>query len=147
MKIALVVAALTMAGSSQPTFTNPTDVKWGDAPSDLPTGAKISVMHGDPGKVGPYTLRLKLPSGYKIPAHWHTEDEQITVISGLFVLHMGDTMDAPAHDLSPGAFHFLPAKMHHAAEVRGETVVQVSGNGPFDIHYLDQSYRPKSATK
>jgi quercetin dioxygenase-like cupin family protein len=121
---------------------NPSDLKWGDAPPDLPRGAKLAVLHGDPSKNAVFTLRLKLPSGYKIPPHWHTKDEQLTVLSGTFLLHMGDTMDAPAHELGPGAYHFLPGKMHHAAEAKGDTVLQLDGMGPFDIHYLNPADNP-----
>jgi hypothetical protein len=58
---------------------------------------------------------------------------------------MGDTVDAPAHDLAEGAYHFLPGKMHHAAEAKDETVVQIHGMGPFDIHYLNPADNPKKS--
>jgi hypothetical protein len=121
---------------------NTGEIKWADAPPDLPTGAQMAVLHGDPSKRVAYTLRLKMPAGYKIPPHWHTKDEQLTIISGAFVLHMGDTMEAAASTLTAGGFHFLPGKMHHAAETTEETVVQVDGMGPFDIHYLNAADNP-----
>jgi mannose-6-phosphate isomerase-like protein (cupin superfamily) len=121
---------------------NADDLKWGEAPPDLPKGAQIAVLHGDPTKKAPFTVRFKMPDGYKVPPHWHTRDEQLTILSGTFVLHMGDTMDAPADTLTAGAFHYLPAKMHHAAEVTGETVLQLDGMGPFDIHYLNPADNP-----
>jgi len=50
--------------------------------------------------------------------------------------------------LQTGAYHFLPGKMHHAAETKGETILQLHGTGPFDIHYLDPADNPnKSASK
>ncbi len=49
---------------------NEADVKWGDAPPNLPAGAKMAVLQGDPGKAGMYTIRLKAPDGYKVAAHW-----------------------------------------------------------------------------
>ena len=55
---------------------------------------------------------------------------------------MGDTMDAPAPTLAAGGFHFLPGKVHHAAEAKDETIVQVDGMGPFDIHYLNPADNP-----
>jgi mannose-6-phosphate isomerase-like protein (cupin superfamily) len=121
---------------------NADEIKWGDAPPDLPKGAQLAVLHGDPSKKAPFTLRIKMPAGYKIPPHWHTRDEQLTILSGEFILHMGDTMDAPAHNLKPGGYHFLPGKMHHAAETKGETVLQLDGTGPFDIHYLNPADNP-----
>src|SRR4029077_10916448 len=148
----LSVAAFTLraetggkGAAKAPVFVNAADVKWGDAPPDLPKGAQLAVLHGDPSKPAPFTLRLKLPAGYKIPPHWHTNDEQLTILSGSFILHMGDTMDAPAHTLGVGAYHFLPGKMHHAAEVKGETLLQVDGTGPFDIHYLNPADNPNKA--
>jgi hypothetical protein len=134
---------------SEAVHLNPKDMKWGDPPPDLPNGAKVTVLHGDPSKSGPFTIRLKAPSGYKVPPHWHTSDENLTVISGTLVLHMGDSMKADAHALSTGAYHFLPGKMHHGAETRGETIVQINGEGPFDIHYLNpaDNPNPKSARK
>ena len=126
---------------------NPGDIKWGDAPPDLPKGAKIAVLHGDPAKADLFTVRLRMPGGYKIPPHWHTKDEQLTILSGTFILHMGDTMTSPSQTLEAGAYHFLPGKMHHAAEVKGETVVQLDGMGPFDIHYINPADNPnKSAS-
>ncbi len=124
---------------------NADEIKWGDAPPALPKGAQLAVLYGDPSKKGMFTMRLKMPDGYKIPPHWHTQDEQLTIVSGTFVLHMGDTMDAPAHTLEAGAYHFLPGKMHHAAQVKGDTVVQIHGMGPFDIHYLNPADNPIKA--
>ena len=125
---------------------NVNDLKWGEAPADLPKGAQLSVLLGDPTRTGEYTLRLKVPAGYKIPPHWHTQPEQLTVISGAFTLHMGDTMKSDPHKLTAGAYHFLPAKMHHAAETTAETVIQVNGMGPFDIHYLNPTDNPNPKT-
>ena len=147
---ALLVAAPALAADKKAApekgdaiTINSKDVKWGPAPPDLPKGAELAVLHGDPSKKAPFTLRLKLPAGYKIPPHWHTKDEQLTILSGVFILHMGDTMDAPASNLEAGAYHFLPGKMHHAAETKGETTLQLDGMGPFDIHYLNPAENPK----
>jgi len=125
---------------------NAKDIKWGDAPPDLPKGAQLAVLFGDPSKSGPFTLRLKAPDGYKIAPHWHTQDEELTIVSGTLVLHMGDTMTSEAHALEAGAYHYLPGKMHHAAEAKGETVVQIQGTGPFDIHYLNPADNPNPKT-
>src|SRR4051812_50102422 len=65
----------------------------GTAPPTLPKGAEISVLSGDPSKDGPFIVRLKMPSGYKFPAHHHPKDEYVTVISGNFHVGMGDKLD------------------------------------------------------
>lgn len=134
------------AGKPEAVFINADEIKWGDTPPALPKGAQLAVLNGDPSKKGTFTIRLKMPDGYKIPPHWHTQDEQLTIVSGTLVLHVGDTMAAPSHDLGAGAYHFLPGKMHHAAEAKGETVVQIHGKGPFDIHYLNPADDPRKTT-
>jgi quercetin dioxygenase-like cupin family protein len=130
-------------------FISNDTAQWGPAPPDLPKGAQLAVLYGDPTKAGEYAMRLKVPDGYKVPQHWHTKDEQLTIISGTFVFHMGGTMEGEAHTMKAGDYHFLPAKMHHAAETKGETIVQVSGQGPWDIHYVNpaDNPNPKSAKR
>jgi quercetin dioxygenase-like cupin family protein len=136
-------------GNDDAVFVNTKDLKWVDAPADLPKGAQVAVLTGDPTKGAAFAMRLKFPDGYKIPPHWHSNAEQLTIISGNFIIHMGDTMKAEPHSLDAGGYHFLPAKMHHAAEIKGETIVQINGMGPFDIHYLNpaDNPNPKSAQK
>lgn len=130
------------------TFINQGDLKWGDAPPVLPKGAKIAVLYGDPFKPGPYVIRLKMPAGYKIAPHWHTQAENLTVISGAFSVGAGDSFDkAHAHPIHAGGFHYLPAKAHHFAYTTAPTVLQIHGEGPFDINYLNPDDDPQKAKK
>jgi quercetin dioxygenase-like cupin family protein len=135
------------ASKSKAVFVAAKDLKFGDAPPQMPKGGKLAVLMGDPTKAGPYVIRLKAPDGYKIPPHWHSKDEQLTVIAGTLRLYMGDTMDGEPHALTAGDFHALPGRMHHAAQAEGETVVQINGVGPFDIHYLNPSDDPSKTAK
>src|ERR1051325_303932 len=68
-------------------------LQWGPAPAVLPAGAQLAVVEGDPTKPGPYTMRLKMPSGYKIAPHHHLRREHVTVISGDFKVGMGDHLE------------------------------------------------------
>ncbi|QYY28959.1 MULTISPECIES: cupin domain-containing protein [Cupriavidus] len=148
--ILALLAAAGPANAQEPAaagmeMINPDAVKWGDAPASLPKGAKLAVLYGDPGKDVPFVIRLKTPAGYKVPAHWHTQAENLTVISGTLYLGAGDKMDmAHAHALKTGGFHYLPAKAHHYAFSKTETVVQIHGTGPLDIHYLDPKDDPSA---
>src|ERR1051325_5939124 len=108
--LAADAAKKTDAAKPAALSVNADEVKWGEGPPDLPKGAQLAVLHGDPSKKAPFTVRFKMPDGYKIPPHWHTKDEQLTILSGTFILHMGDTMEAPASKLTAGGFHFLPGK-------------------------------------
>ncbi len=141
--VALPAAALA---ASEMVVINPGSIKWGDAPPSLPKGAKLAVLYGDPSKAGPFCIRLMAPAGYKIPPHWHSQAEALTVISGTFYLGMGDKMDATAaQPLKAGGFHYLPPKEHHFAFSKASSVVQVNGEGPFDITYINPADDPSKA--
>ena len=124
------------------------DIQWTPAPGSLPHGAQIAVLHGDPGKDGPFVMRLMVPKGYKIPPHWHAQDEQLTVISGTLYLGAGDRYDpAIARGLAAGGFHFLPARTRHFAYAKTPTIVQLTGNGPFDVTYVTADDDPRKAAR
>jgi hypothetical protein len=126
----------------------PDQLKWGPAPAGLPPGARMAVLEGDPGKEGMFTLRAKLPAGYKIPPHWHSIDEHITVLSGTFAIGDGDRFEkAAATKLAAGGYTAMPAKMHHFAFCEEETVIQVHGMGPFDITYIHPGDDPRKSRK
>jgi anti-sigma factor ChrR (cupin superfamily) len=131
---------------SQDIVITPSDINWVDAPPEMPPGAKISVLEGDPTKPGPYTIRLKTPANYKLPAHGHSKTERITVISGTFNVGMGDKFDtAKGKALPAGSFFILPTKMHHFAWSNNEeVVVQINGDGPFDIDYINPADDPRN---
>jgi ketosteroid isomerase-like protein/quercetin dioxygenase-like cupin family protein len=123
---------------------NAEQIKWGPAPPNVPAGAQLAVISGDPSQPGqPYTIRLKMPDGYKVPAHFHPAHEAATVISGTFNLGMGDKLDiTKTQALQAGGFAVAPAGMHHFAWAKGETVVQINGNGPFAITYVNPEDDP-----
>ena len=65
-------------------FTSNT-IPWGPPPPFIAPGAQVAVLEGDPSAShGDYTVRLKMPSGYRIAPHWHPLRENVTVISGTF---------------------------------------------------------------
>lgn len=119
------------------------EMKWGDAPPTLPKGAKLAVLQGDPGKAGPFVMRLSAPAGYKVPPHMHSQIENVTVIKGTLLLGMGDKLDANAAKAHPaGEFVSIPAKTNHYAIMKGATIVQLHGEGPFDITYVNPDDDP-----
>jgi len=154
---AVVVATLLVAGAistaEQPKGSPagrlahmvvlPDDLKWGDAPPVLPPGAKVAVLAGDPSKDGPFTLRLIAPDGYMVPAHWHPTDENVTVISGSFGVGLGDKLDKEkVRFLPPGSYVRLTKEERHFAVMKGETVIQVHGTGPFTLNYVNPADDP-----
>jgi quercetin dioxygenase-like cupin family protein len=125
------------------------EIKWGPAPAIFPAGAEMAVMQGDPSDTGLFTVRLRFPSGYKIPPHTHPSDEHVTVVSGTFLVGMGKTFDAAkTMALSAGGFVTAPANEAHYAMARGGvTVVQVHAMGPFAMTYVNPADTPKASTQ
>ena len=139
-------AASTPASTPAHVMITPVQIKWGDAPPSLRKGAQLAVMSGDPGAAGPFTIRLKLPAGYRISPHWHPTDENVTVISGTFSLGMGEKFDqASLKTLPAGGFALLPAEMRHFAWTKGGATVQVHGMGPFALNYVNPSDDPSQS--
>ena len=137
----------TMSDQSAMILLVPNEISWADVPSALPPGAKIAVLEGNPFEPGPYSLRLMMPANYKIPAHWHTMIERVTVISGTMNAGMGDELDTEKGKAFPaGSFVFIPAKMHHFAWASEDTIVQINGDGPFDIHYINPADDPRNTS-
>ncbi|HEX5409732.1 MAG TPA: cupin domain-containing protein [Gemmatimonadaceae bacterium] len=113
-------------------------IQWGPVPSVLPPGAQIAVLQGNPFGTGVYTLRLKMPPGYTIPPHFHPTDEMATVISGNLLLGHGDVINEKETKLlHAGGFLTAVAGEHHYVIARGATIVQVHGEGPFAITYVN----------
>ena len=126
----------------------PTTLKWTDAPPILPRGAKVTVLEGDPGKEGPFVMRVRMPDGYKIPPHIHPKTERVTVIAGTFFVAMGDKFDpAKGMEMPAGAFGTWPAGMKHFVWTRGETVIQLHGVGPWSLTYINPDDDPRKERK
>ena len=130
--------------SSEKNAFTPDTISWGPAPSFVAAGAQLAVVEGNPlASAGDYTVRLKMPDGYRIAPHWHPKRENVTVISGTFKVGMGDRFEAGKMLTFPaGSFAYLDPDMHHYAMASGETVVQIHGMSPVQFNYIDPNDDP-----
>lgn len=115
------------------------EIVWVQAPPHLPSGAQIAILHGNPMEEGTFVVRLKMPAGYTIPLHTHSKAEAVTIISG--------SLESTGHDqtslLKAGDFVYFPAGMQHKVTMGSEeTIVQINGQGPFDITYVNAQEDP-----
>ena len=144
----IFVAALNFASSARAEemvhLASPDAVQWGPAPPTLPKGAKAAVLFGDPGKEGPFVIRIWAPPHAVVAPHTHSSAEMLTVISGDIYHQVGEKLDKNAGErIKAGGFVYLPAQMAHSTWIGEEpTVVQVSGNGPFAINYINPADDP-----
>jgi len=143
---ALVLPAIAVAQQPTSSKASPmaevtaSSLKWTPAaiPGFVP-GMEMTIVSGDPSKEGAYTMRLRFPDGYAFPAHWHPNDENLTVLSGTFLLGMGDkTNTAALKTYGPGDYLFMPKTIPHFGGAKGVTVIQLHGTGPFDIKVVEQ---------
>lgn len=147
MRIWLGLAALILTVSASladdMVVAHPDSIKWGAPPPALPKGAQFAVISGDPSKAGPFVVRVKVPAGYQIPAHWHSTAEYVTVLSGAVNLGMGGKLDKKASTaLEVGGFAYLPPKMSHFLWASTPATFQVFAQGPFDIVYVNPNDDP-----
>ena len=147
LAVVLSLAALFAATPSQaqaPTAYTPDQVKYGPAPPFLPPGAQFAVLEGDPmAATGDFTIRLKMPDGYKIAPHTHPHRENVTVVSGTLKVGMGDHFDAGRMmSFGAGSFAYLDPTMHHYAAASGETVIQIHGMSPATVNYINPADDP-----
>ena len=115
------------------------DIKWVDAPSIGP-GAKTAVIDGDPKSTGPFVMRLKVPPKTNIRVHTHPADENVTVLSGTLYFAATDKVDTKmAKAFGPGSYFSIgKGKPMFAYTSDKEAVLQLHGNGPWGVTYLDQ---------
>lgn len=157
MKYALLLAALILPvaaataqeisanqGAQQPVIVAGETENWTTGPPSLPPGARMAVLEGNPSQAGPFTMRVSLPDGYTIPAHFHPGVEHVTVLKGTFLVGMGEKFDAATLKALPtGSFGAIPPGMRHFARARGATVLQLHGVGPWGLTYVNPADDPR----
>ncbi len=148
--LALTLIAGSPAGAQQPKTAppgageaahvlrlTPAELVWTAGPPMLPPGARMAVIQGAFDQPGPFTVRLKFPANYRIPAHWHPTKVTVTVISGTFNMGLGDRLDTTQGKTLPaGSIFEMPARLHHFGWTDEETIIQEHGIGPLGVNYL-----------
>lgn len=147
--VLVALAASAPPGAAQEgadVLVEPAAIVWGPASPKLPAGAQMAVLVGDPSAAGElYVFRAKLPDGYAVAPHTHPMDEHVTVLQGTMLLGFGEQRnDERLRELPPGSYVTLPADAPHFNRMRGETILQFHGIGPYDILYVDPADDPST---
>src|SRR5262249_24934311 len=143
LAVGCLSASLCWAQAASHVMVKPDDLKWQDVPS-LPPGAKMAVIEGPPSEAVPFTFRLKFPADYKLPRHPDAAIDHVTVISGAFHMGVGDKLDpAKAMALPLGSVAIMQPKTTHFGLTKDETIVQVHGNGPWGVNYVNPADDPR----
>lgn len=92
---------------------------------------QAAILRVDP-KTQATHLLIRIPKQMHVPMHWHTANETHTVIKGTFVFeHEGQR-----HELGPGGFNYLPARMHHQAWASDDALVSITVDGGWDVNWV-----------
>src|SRR5215475_10963619 len=130
------------------TLVTPAEIQWRPAPAVLPAGAQGAVLYGDPTKDGLFAMRFKLPKGYRVAPHTLSKAGLFTVISGTFLIGMGEKADpSKAKAMPAGSFIALAPGTPHFVAVDEETVVQLNNIGPWVNTYIDPKEDPRHKPK
>lgn len=113
-----------------------TEVVWKDAPPTMPPGTKIAALEGDTRQPGIFTVRLKVPAGSVIAPHTHPRPERVTILAGKVRVGFGKTVDASGTSFTSGGFYVNPPNEPHFVVVEEESVLQLTCEGPWELHYL-----------
>jgi len=115
----------------------------------FPPAVRLAVLVGDPTKLGPYLIRVRVPACVKLMPHEHPEDRIYTVLSGVFYIGLGEEFDESkltAH--APGSVLVLPGNQPHFHWAKsGEYVTQVSAIGPLGLAYIDPTHDPRNRSR
>ena len=118
------------------------------AESKLTPGVSVMTLLGSRTAPGPYVYRVKARNGVRIPPHWHTQTMHLTVLSGRFVMAMGESLDSiQAKSYDPGSFVVLPARMRHIEWFEGETVIHVETEGPLETVFVNPADDPRNRSQ
>jgi quercetin dioxygenase-like cupin family protein len=120
-----------MGAAGTPTIWPAADLKWAPISPENPT-VMIADLWGDHTK-GPYGAVIKFPAGFEAPAHTHTADFRIVVISGTFI---HTAQGKPAANLTAGSYLFQPGGNYVHTTACGkasECMIFTEGNGAFDL--------------
>ena len=134
--IALAVAGLTVLGTLEAFAQKPTkkilwaaeDLKW--EPMIRLPGVMFAKLRGDHSKEA-YEEFIRYPAGYKGPPHFHTYDQKIVVIKGIYT-HGGKKY-------GPGSYLLIPAGEKHegGGTSDSETIIYQEQPGRFDLNLVE----------
>jgi len=110
-----------------PADTKLMDIKWQKAGRTMPYGMRVFMLYGDPTKPGPYVMRIRVPTAYRLPPHKFPDDHVVTVLKGTWWHGDGERYDPFKMDeYFPGTTYVVRAGAPHFDFARTEVP---RGNG------------------
>jgi quercetin dioxygenase-like cupin family protein len=92
---------------------------------------QISILRVDPVTQATQLL-IRVPKQIHVPMHWHSANETHTVIRGSWTFEH----EGMRHQLGPGGFNYIPAKMHHQAWASSDALVFITVDSAWDNNWV-----------
>lgn len=120
------------------------DLVWGPVAS-MGEGAQMASIEGTLSEADPFTLRLKLEDGYEIKPHTHPAYERVTVLEGTLHFAHGEEFNRDeTQQLPVGGYAIMPPGAPMFGYAEGETTIQLHGEGPWGIEYINDEDDPRN---
>jgi quercetin dioxygenase-like cupin family protein len=105
------------------------DLQWQTIVPELGADSPlISIVRVDPVTQATYLL-IRVPKQIHVPMHWHSANETHTVIRGNWTFEH----EGMRHQLGPGGFNYIPAKMRHQAWASDDALVFITIDSAWDV--------------
>ena len=126
-------AGKSPADAARPALHAPyADLQWQPIVPELGADSpQVSVLRVDP-KTQATQLLIRIPKQMHVPMHWHSANETHTVIKGTMVFEH----EGKRHELGPGGFNYLPARMHHQAWCSDDALVFITVDSGWDVNWV-----------
>jgi anti-sigma factor ChrR (cupin superfamily) len=108
------------------------DLKWTDLDPAGAPGVKVADLWGNHAK-GPFGAFFKLPAGFAVPLHTHTNDMKVVIVSGTYIQA---PEGKPEFRIGPGSYFLQPGGNYRhttSCDTSSECVFFVEGKGKFDL--------------
>ena len=119
-------------GQGQPVFISAGELTWTDLDPNGAPGVKVASLWGDPGK-GAFGAFFKLPAGFAVPLHTHTNAMKVVFISGTYIQAPEGQSEVR---LGPGSYMMQPGGSYRhttSCDKASDCVFFVESDGAFDL--------------
>ena len=117
------------------------EMKWSELDPKGAPGVKVVDLWGSHAK-GAYGAIFRLPAGFSVPLHTHTQDMKVVIISGTYVQA---PEGKPEFRLGPGSYFLQPGGNYRhvtSCDKASECVFFVESKSPFDLHVVSAETAP-----
>src|SRR5687768_15158459 len=129
------------AAAVQPIFLQAADLKWTDLDPAGAPGVKVASLWGDHAK-GAFGAYFKLPAGFAVPLHTHTNAMKVVFLSGTYIQA---PEGKPEVRLGSGSYMMQPGGNYRhttSCDKASECVFFVEGSGKFDLKLVEAGKPP-----